>query len=138
MQSTKNELNAENSQQSLCGKTSPASCRPKITPSARFLDSFPAKSVNWSHQGKNGRTLVMCLDPKEQSRGASLMPNISAWPNDASVCLLSQVLEQTSIPQEFFLSPKACEGILRRAENRGKTLPEALGMALRAVSQQGK
>ena len=138
MQSTKKELSAANNHQSSCGKTSPASCRPKITPSARFLDSFPAKSVNWSHQGKNGRTLVMCLDPKDQSRGASLMPNISEWPNDAAVCFLSRVLEQTSIPQEFFLSPKACEGILRRAENRGKTLPEALEMALRVASQREK
>jgi hypothetical protein len=54
------------------------------------------------------------------------MPNISAWPNDAVVCSLSQVLEQGSIQRRYFLSSKACEGILRRAEKRGKTLPAAL------------
>jgi hypothetical protein len=64
------------------------------------------------------------------------MPNISAWPNDAAVCSLSQVLETTSIPQRFFLSSTACAGILRRAEKRGKELPEALRLALQAVASQ--
>lgn len=58
------------------------------------------------------------------------MPNISEWPNDAAVCLLSQVLETGSIPQRYYLSAKACAGILRRAEKRGKKLPEALEQAL--------
>jgi hypothetical protein len=60
------------------------------------------------------------------------MPNISAWPNDAAVCSLSQVLEQGSIPSKYFLSAKACAGILRRAEARGKTLPDELHSALRS------
>jgi hypothetical protein len=59
------------------------------------------------------------------------MPNISAWPNDAAVCSLSQVLEQGSIPSKYFLSARACAGILRRAEARGKTLPDELLSALR-------
>jgi hypothetical protein len=62
------------------------------------------------------------------------MPNTSEWPNDAAMCLLSQVLEQGSIPQRFFLSSTACAGILRRAEKRGKSLPEALRMALQSVA----
>jgi hypothetical protein len=80
----------------------------------------------------------MCLDPKEQSRGEFSMPNISVWPNDANVCSLSQVLEQTSIPQRFFLSSTACAGILRRAEKRGKQLPAALQTALLSVAQATK
>ena len=60
------------------------------------------------------------------------MPNISAWPNDAAVCSLSQVLEQGSIPSKYFLSAKACAGIIRRAEARGKTLPDTLLSALRS------
>jgi hypothetical protein len=63
------------------------------------------------------------------------MPNISEWPNDAAVCSLSQVLEPTA-PQRFFLSAKACAGILRRAEKRGKALPEALRLALATVADQ--
>jgi hypothetical protein len=90
--------------------------------------------IHSSHQGANGRTLVLCLAPKEQSRGVSSTPNISEWPNDAAVCSLSQVLEQGSIPQRFFLSGTACAGILRRAEKRGKELPTTLRHALQAVA----
>lgn len=49
------------------------------------------------------------------------MPNISAWPNDAAACSLSQVLEQDSIHAKYFLSAKACAGILRRAEARERS-----------------
>ena len=38
-------------------------------------------------------------------------------------------------PQRFFLSSKACAGILRRAEKRGKELPPALQTALLSVAQ---
>lgn len=49
---------------------------------------------------------------------------------------LSQVLEPPeNVPQKYFLSAKAAAGILRRAEKRGKVLPEQLGVALRAVAQ---
>jgi site-specific DNA-cytosine methylase len=86
-----------------------------------------------SQQGADGQTRVLLMAPKEQSRGEFSTPNISEWPNDAAVCSLSQVLEQTSIPQRFFLSSTACAGILRRAEKRGKQLPEPLRLALQAV-----
>jgi DNA (cytosine-5)-methyltransferase 1 len=62
------------------------------------------------------------------------MPNILAWPNDAAVCSLSQVLEKGSIPRRYFLSSTACAGILRRAEKRGKKLPAPLQAALMAVA----
>ena len=91
-----------------------------------------------SRQGADGQTLVLLMAPKEQSRGESSTPNISEWPNDAAVCSLSQVLEQISIPQRFFLSSKACAGILRRAEKRGKQLPPQLQAALTAVAQTGQ
>lgn len=34
------------------------------------------------------------------------------------------------MPEKYYLSRKACEGILRRASRRGKQLPELLKMAL--------
>jgi hypothetical protein len=95
-----------------------------------FWLDLPAKVMRSSLQGADGQTLVLLMVPKEQLRGESSMPNISAWPNDANVCLLSQVLETTLIPQRFFLSGMACAGILRRAEKRGKTLPSLLQTAL--------
>ena len=50
-------------------------------------------------------------------------------PNAAVDSRLSQILE-ASPPQKFSLSAKACEGILRRAEKRGKELPKELHDAL--------
>ena len=42
---------------------------------------------------------------------------------------LSAILEKNPDPK-YNLSPKACQGILNRAERRGKKLPEALRIAL--------
>jgi len=42
---------------------------------------------------------------------------------------LSQILDQ-NVPPTYYLSAKACEGILRRAASRGKELPEVLQLAL--------
>ncbi len=54
----------------------------------------------------------------------------SVWPSDASVCSLSSTLETGDVPPRFFLSAKACAGILRRAERRGKPLPVELRTSL--------
>ena len=60
--------------------------------------------------------------------------NISEWPNDAAVCSLSDILEAGEVPRRFFLSARACKGILRRAAKRGKALPERLAEALKAAA----
>ena len=51
------------------------------------------------------------------------------FPNAAAESHLSQILEDNPRPK-YFLSAKACQGILRRAERRGKELPEILREAL--------
>lgn len=130
MQLTMFAPSTESPRPSPSGKTSQAYSATKATPSDAFLARLLGKTANCSLQGKNGRTLVVCMDPKEQSRGGFWTPNISAWPNDAVVCSLSQVLETGSIPPRFFLSEKACAGILRRAEARGKTGTAPFGPAL--------
>lgn len=120
---------------SLFGKTSPESSVPQTTLSAAFSPGWWARIPHsFQHEGSGGLTRVWLLDPKDGRRGASWMPNTSAWPNGASVCLLSDVLETGPIPQKYFLSEKACRGILRRAEKRGKELPELLARALRVVA----
>ena len=53
--------------------------------------------------------------------------------NGVSVSRLSQIL-MDSPPQKYYLSAKACNGILRRAEKRGKELPEQLRKALERQS----
>ena len=46
-----------------------------------------------------------------------------------SVCSLAQILEP-DVAQKYFLSPRACRGILRRAQKRGRELPPILLAAL--------
>ena len=53
-------------------------------------------------------------------------------PREESVSLLSQILE-VNVPQKYFLSARACQGILTRASRRGKPLPEVLRQALMDV-----
>lgn len=72
--------------------------------------------------------------PKQWSNGPLSTRNGSEWRSGAVACLLSQTLETGPVDSRFFLSPKACEGILRRAEKRGKKLPPALYEALTAVA----
>ncbi len=115
------------------GKMYRASYPAKTMPSAAFLQALPEKMSRCSYQGRNGQTRVMCLDHKELSPGECWTLNISEWPNDADVCLLSQVLETASVPPRYFLSQTACAGILNRAERRGKQLPAMLEAALLSV-----
>jgi len=59
--------------------------------------------------------------------------NTSEFPSGADVSLLSQVLEREA-PQKYYLSPKACAGILRRAAKRKKKLPLLLERCLQTVA----
>jgi hypothetical protein len=51
------------------------------------------------------------------------------FPSAGQESFLSQILEE-NVPETYFLSQKACLGILRRASKRGKELPEILKEAL--------
>ena len=65
--------------------------------------------------------------------GACLTLSTTEWHKNAVVCSLSQVSE-TDVPRKYFLSARACRGILRRAERRGKKLPPLLEQVLQAVA----
>lgn len=77
----------------------------------RYMDFKAAKKIisdNWESLVKEG-----------------LIPDAY----DGTVCGLSDILEDDPDPK-YNLSWKACYGILKRAENRGKVLPEPLKEAL--------
>ena len=95
------------------GKTSPASCHPGED------GTLVPSSGRWGNSGMGSPTGCLTL-------------NTSEFHSGAAVCSLSDVLETGEVPQRFFLSPRACAGILRRAANRGKELPEPLRHALEA------
>ena len=58
--------------------------------------------------------------------------------HEVTLCSLSSVLESGEVDIRFFLSPRACAGILRRAGKRGKELPPQLAAALQAVVASGQ
>ena len=62
------------------------------------------------------------------------MLNTRVRPNAEQESILSQIL-MVNVPQKYYLSPKACLGILRRASVRGKKLPEVLELALKKQAQ---
>ena len=99
------------------GRTSPASCR--VTEGGILEPS----SGCWGNSGMGSHTEFLTLSTLE-------------FHSAADVCSLSDVLESGDVPQRYFLSAKACRGILRRAEKRGKELPAALKSALQSVSSQ--
>lgn len=61
--------------------------------------------------------------------GARLTRNTGEYPNVVVESTLSQILEDNPHPK-YFLSNRAVIGILRRANNRGKELPQMLKSAL--------
>ena len=61
--------------------------------------------------------------------GGAWMLNTGVSPREEKESSLSQIL-QADPPRKYYLSPKACLGILRRAYERGKELPPKLKRAL--------
>lgn len=69
--------------------------------------------------------------------GDSLTLNIGEFPKEESVSLLSWILED-NVPQKYYLSAKACQGILTRASRRGKKLPDLLQTTLLEMMERWK
>ena len=85
--------------------------------------------------GQNPGAITLRMD-----RGALLgeftMHSFGESPREENVSRLSQILVDSAHPK-YSLSEKACAGILRRAEKRGKELPQELKEALlRQCSEQ--
>jgi hypothetical protein len=96
-----------------CGKTSQASCH-------RQEDgTLVPSSGRWSNSGMGSLTEFLTLSTLE-------------YPNDAVESSLLDVLETGPVPQKFFLSPTACEGILRR-ERKNRSRAGKLSEQLRLV-----
>ena len=79
------------------------------------------------------------VEPYWETDGASLgaysTRSFGECPSAAAESRLSQILEAAP-PQKYYLSAKACSGILTRARRRGKPLPPELEAALIQQSQE--
>ena len=106
----------------LSGKMSPVSCR-------REEDgTLVPSSGRWANSGMGSRTECWTRSMSEWNH--TLVPSRSV----GGVCSLSDILETGDLPRRYFLSEKACAGILRRAASRGKDLPPMLHRALSQVA----
>lgn len=79
----------------------------------------------------DGLPLDWCNARGLKSHGGYWTHNIGESPNVAVESSLSQILQpMEDVQEKYYLSQRACLGILRRARERGKKLPEELRIAL--------
>jgi hypothetical protein len=107
------------------GKTLRASLAPLSGSDSLFPES--AAEVLAS----NGLVLELLPGLAESPRGGYWTRSSSGFRSAAAVYLSSVLVPASSIPERYYLTTKACAGILRRARRRGKQLPHVLEMALR-------
>ncbi len=135
------QINWFDSLDSASGKTSPE-------PSAQ-MEGKTSRPSSRSSSGSQSRTLPMCLCLKRVD-GPNPGVSMTVWddgallgayttrsfgesPREGNASRLSQIWEACP-PPRYSLSARACQGILNRAERRGKKLPEQLEAALIAQS----
>lgn len=116
-----------------CGKTSQA--HSPQTQEAIFLSWLGHwLGANSAYQPVGGEMPVLLSGRTGSSNGACWTRSSLEWRSGAVVCSLSSILETGPVEARYFLSQRACSGILRRAENRGKNLPPQLLQALQQVA----
>lgn len=126
----------ENIQLSLFGRTYPELFR--VT-AERILEPCLKKSqtpIFQCLQVANGQPQEWLEGGRLTPLGESLMLNIGEYPNVENESTLSEILED-NVPEKYYLSPKACLGILRRAKNKGRKLPDNLRIALEQKVAEG-
>lgn len=87
--------------------------------------------------GTPGGGITMKWEDDGAWRGECSTRNTGESPSVAVESRLSQILEATP-HGKYRLSSKACQGILRRAERRGKALPGILKEVLLTQSESGE
>lgn len=125
------------------GKTYPAHCQATEETTSRQSSKRLSKSQS------RKLPIFKCLNTDGLHGGATaIWEDDGAWliesttlngteyPNAVVESRLSQILEEAP-PTKYYLSRAACQGILRRAERRGKDLPEQLKAALLMQSAPG-
>ena len=83
----------------------------------------PSSQV-WQNSGMGSPTQFLTLKTLESR-------------NDVEECSLSDILEEPGdVPHKYCLTPKACLGILRRAEKRNANLPDLLKAQLEKTAKK--
>lgn len=77
----------------------------------------------------NGQKQDLSAEMDGALRGELSTLNTGECPSVAVESRLSWILED-NVPERYYLSARACQGVLTRASRRGKALPEILHSAL--------
>ena len=120
-----------------CGKTSPEPSAATKEKTSKRSSKPLAKSANQGFLFLNlttesGSLLGLSWELVGALPGESMTLNFGESPSEGRGSTLSQILDLNA-PEKYCLSPRACAGILRRAEKRRKTLPDMLRDALMEV-----
>lgn len=111
-------------------------------PSAQITEK--TSELCWKNLSTLNNQTLQCLDARSGVKqdtfteilgvllGDFSMLNIGESPKEERESHLSWIL-QDKAPEKYYLSEKACQGILNRASKRGKELPEILKNALENV-----
>ena len=115
-----------------CGKTSPersAQTKARISrPSSKAYAGSKTNAFLFLDL-QSGQSQERYWQTASPSLGELSTLSIGECPKEENVSTLSQIL-MAGVQEKYFLSPKACRGILNRAAVRGKQLPELLRLAL--------
>ena len=128
----------ENIRDGLCGRMCREQCQAQ-------KDRILGQSLKKSAKSKMKPYIFLCLrrngqQPEKLWEMIIPLPieysmrNTSESLKDAKESFLSQILQE-NVPKKYYLSQRACSGILRRASARGKELPELLKRALEKQAQ---
>ena len=112
-----------------------------LSQATKGATSKPYYKPSAKSEGANRQTMFLCLkkgagnimgaswEMVTHLPGKSWMLSTAEHLNEERESTLSQILE-VNAPEKYYLSSRACQGILRRAERRGKELPPMLKEAL--------
>ena len=119
---------------SWCGRTYPEHCQAETPKEKTSESSLKKQRGSLSRMPlfldlRSGATAERSWEMGGLLLGEYTMHSFGESPKEDADSLLSQILEDTP-PQKYFLSAKACQGILNRASRRGKELPKELREAL--------
>lgn len=117
-----------------CGRTSqapflPTKAKTFASSSKSFAKSKTKAPMFLDLRTGSGNLAGVSWETGIPSHGVCLMLNFGEFPNVVEESGLSQILED-NVPQRYYLSERACVGVLRRAERRGKELKPILKLAL--------
>lgn len=87
--------------------------------------------------GMDGETAELSSPKTERdvSNGGCWTLNTWEFPRDVVESSLYSILEHGGVDRRFYLSQRACQGILSRAERHGKVLPDVLMQALTKIAE---